>query len=129
MKQEKGEKFVSFLQRLQYQADKCKFTNSQENIIDQIIEKCFIKELRNKLLTMTNENINLENIIDEANKLESEISQIEQYSQLKNKEKLKNNKISHFTTNKHCTRCKSRNHKKNDITCPAINKRCHRCGT
>lgn len=126
MKQEKGEKFDKFVQRLQYQAEKCSFTNTIENIIDQITEKCLLKELKQKILT--NDNINLDNIIVEANKLEAVHRQIEQYSELQKKEELKKMNISHFTKNKHCTRCTSLHHNTNDITCPAINKRCRRCG-
>lgn len=39
MKQNKNEKFEEFLLSLRHQAEKCKFSNAEENILDQIAEK------------------------------------------------------------------------------------------
>lgn len=40
MKQEPYERFDKFLVRLRHQAEKCKFKKLDENLIDQIVEKC-----------------------------------------------------------------------------------------
>jgi hypothetical protein len=50
MKQEDGEKFEKFVVRLRSQAEKCKFSDANEHIIDQVTEKCKMKELRKKIL-------------------------------------------------------------------------------
>jgi len=50
MKQEDGEKFEKFVVRLRNQAEKCKFSDTNEHIIDQITEKCNTKALRKKIL-------------------------------------------------------------------------------
>ena len=49
MKQELEEKFEKFLIRLGHQSSKCKFANTDDNLIDQITEKCASIELRKKL--------------------------------------------------------------------------------
>lgn len=49
LKQEPGEKFEKFLVRLRNQGSKCKFVNQEDNIIDQIVEKCSSKDLRKKI--------------------------------------------------------------------------------
>lgn len=51
IKQEEGEKFEKFLLKLRNQANKCKFTNIEEHLIDQIVEKCNSPKLRKKVLS------------------------------------------------------------------------------
>lgn len=77
LRQENGEKFNQFILRLRNQAEKCYFTNSNEHIIDQVIEKCQMTELRRKLLIMNYDEINLNNIIMEANILEAVDQQLQ----------------------------------------------------
>lgn len=50
MKQEENEKFEKYLVRLRQQALKCQFTDVDDSLIDQIIEKCSSEELRMKVL-------------------------------------------------------------------------------
>ncbi|KAJ8915716.1 hypothetical protein NQ315_000650 [Exocentrus adspersus] len=78
-KQEDGEKFDKFLVRLRNQSSKCKFSNEEEHLIDQIVEKCTSVELRKKILAI-GDNINLETIISEANVLEAVNRQLEGFS-------------------------------------------------
>lgn len=63
MKQEDEEKFEKFVVHLRNQAEKCKFPDANEHIIDQVTEKCKIKELRKKILLIPEETINQINII------------------------------------------------------------------
>lgn len=80
LKQEKGEQFEEFLGRLRNQAAKCGFFNADEQIIDQITEKCLSSELRKNILT-TGDSINLTTIVVEANTLESVGSQISEFNE------------------------------------------------
>lgn len=68
MKQTDDEKFDKFLVRLRHQANKCQFTNLEEHIIDQIIEKCKSKDLRRKILSL-GDSVTLVDIVLEANAL------------------------------------------------------------
>lgn len=70
IKQEPQENFDKFILRLRNQAAKCDFKNSEENLIDQITEKCILAELRKKILT-AGDSFSLEDIIKEANTLET----------------------------------------------------------
>lgn len=78
IKQEEAESFEKFLIKLRHQANKCKFHNPEEHIIDQIIVKCLSSELKRKILTMGDE-ITLDKIITIANTLEIVNHQLESY--------------------------------------------------
>ncbi|XP_044755018.1 uncharacterized protein LOC123313971 [Coccinella septempunctata] len=82
IKQESGEKFERFLVRLRNQAHKCKFVSTEENIIDQIVEKCQSADLRKKVLTM-GDAVTLDAIIAEANALEAVTRQMENFEEKK----------------------------------------------
>lgn len=69
IKQDANEKFYDFLARLREQANKCNFSSTDDNIIDQIVEKCNSDELRRKIL-QRGEEITLDNIVVEAIALE-----------------------------------------------------------
>lgn len=84
LKQEPAEKFEEFLVRLRNQADKCKFASKEENLVDQITEKCVSMELRKRILQMGDDAI-LEKIIVEANALEIINRQLEEFSTTRNK--------------------------------------------
>lgn len=51
LKQEEGEQFGKFLLRRRTQAEKCQFSSTEENLIDQIAEKGSSIELRKKILS------------------------------------------------------------------------------
>nr|XP_049699503.1 uncharacterized protein LOC110376634 [Helicoverpa armigera] len=131
MKQEENEKFEKYLVRLRQQALKCQFTDVDDNLIDQIIEKCSSEELRKKVLR-AGEKITLTEVITEANTLEVVERQLGDFSQkgkdtvskieIREKDKpfMKNNK-------KECFRCGSWNHLAYDAKCPAKGKICIKC--
>lgn len=135
LKQEDDEKFEKFLVRLRHQADKCKFTDVDSNLIDQITEKCKSKELRRKILSL-GDNITLSDIILEATALESVNLQMERFespnTSNSNISLSDINQIHTRQTNKvlkkyNCGRCGSSKHNSNDSTCPAKDKVCHKC--
>lgn len=133
MRQEEGEKFEKFLVRLRNQAEKCKFSNVEENLIDQIAEKCSSADLRKKILA-SGDAITLDSITNEANALESVSRQMEEFSG--GKPSMEINKIfarsrkSDFPKNtgqqKVCFRCGATNHLA--ANCPAIDLICKKCG-
>ncbi|KAJ8913331.1 hypothetical protein NQ315_013302, partial [Exocentrus adspersus] len=78
MEQEENEKFDKFVVRLRDQAEKCKFADTEGNIIDQITEKCSSKELRQKILSL-GDDASLHDIIRQANTLESVSLQMKKF--------------------------------------------------
>lgn len=137
LKQEPDEKFEKFVVRLRKQADKCQFADRDENIIDQITEKCFLPELRKKILRIGDE-ITLERVITEANTLEVVNKQLEEFKNpLKSNENQEVNRMDSkfkrdFDKSKNvrhgCGRCGNPRHAGNDEKCPARDKECLKCG-
>lgn len=132
LRQESGEKFEKFLVRLRLQAKKCQFDkNEDEQIIDQITEKCKADELRKKILK-TGDMITLDEIVAEANALEVIDRQLGDFGtkpgehQAVNKIAMeKKEKYLQFRT---CSRCGRKNHLGSDNNCPARGKTCLYCG-
>nr|CAI5846928.1 unnamed protein product [Callosobruchus analis] len=104
-KQEEGEKFEKFLVRLRNQASKCKFTNMEEHLVDQIVEKCTSVELRKKILSI-GDSIKLEGIIYEANALEAVNKQLESFTDQKQKT-MELNYLSRNINTKKCSRLRT----------------------
>lgn len=140
IKQDEGERFESFLLRLRNQAEKCGFTDKNENLIDQITEKCCSSKLRKKVLEIGDE-ITFDKIVAEANTLEIVGKQLEKMerndtfnaNKAINKiddrtvEKYKKIASSESSGNK-CSRCGSNKHSSHDNNCPAMGKKCLKCG-
>lgn len=134
LKQLPDEKFEKFLVRLRHQASKCQFSNQDEQIIDQIVEKCNSEDLRKKILK-TGDSMTLNEIVTEANVLEALNRQLENFEK-KSTDAPSINKI--FTepgrsrpykrTIEQCGRCGSTKHFARDKNCPARGKACLKCG-
>lgn len=138
IKQEPNEKFEKFLVRLRQQADKCQFKDKDEQIIDQITEKCSCNELRKKIL-QTGDSLTLTNIIFEANTLEAVSRQIEEFGETSTSRENVNKitKVSKETERTYlkkgadksgCGRCGNPKHGSQDRKCPARERECHKCG-
>ncbi|XP_049886606.1 uncharacterized protein LOC126381111 [Pectinophora gossypiella] len=135
IKQEPDEKFEKFILRLRQQADKCQFQDKNDNIIDQITEKCAQTELRKKILQIGDE-ITLDKIISEANTLEAVNKQMEGFNNKNNTEqginKIDSRSKRTFNNNKihrtGCGRCGNPKHLSHDARCPAKEKDCLKCG-
>ncbi|CAH2088405.1 unnamed protein product [Euphydryas editha] len=137
IKQEEGEKFEKFVVRLRNQAGKCEFTSPEEQLIDQIVEKCASSELRKKILTI-GDSVTLNRIIMEANTLEAVGYQLEGYGQIKSTTSNNSqvNMIKNYpakpSSSKHlenkCSRCGYNAHILPNQECPAKRKKCNSCG-
>lgn len=129
IKQENGEKFDKFLVRLRHQCAKCKFTASEENMMDQITEKCESVELRKKILTL-GDDVTLDKIIFEANALETVHRQLSNFDSLGSHKDLSINRIEATKRKLNsvpCSRCTG-NHTNDSKYCPAKDKKCLKCG-
>ncbi|XP_044762211.1 uncharacterized protein K02A2.6-like [Coccinella septempunctata] len=138
MKQADDEKFDKFLVRLRHQASKCHFSDMEEHLIDQITEKCKSKDLRRKILSL-GDNIKLDDIILEANALESVNRQMQKFedadkatpstSDTINKLQIKNDFPSDLNNLKKqgCSRCGNLRHNSQDPRCPARDSTCTKC--
>ncbi|XP_063619061.1 uncharacterized protein LOC134791865 [Cydia splendana] len=133
IKQEEGEKFDKFLVRLRNQSSKCKFKDDN-NLIDQITEKCRSTELRKKILTL-GDAATVDKIITEANTLETVERQLTGFQKEApnnsiNKIEAKQKKFqgNKFKSTTECTRCGNRRHNADSMTCPAKDQICKKCG-
>lgn len=134
MKQESDEKFEKFLIRLRRQSSKCNFANEDENLIDQIVEKCSSTKLRKNILIL-GDTATIEKTITEANSLETVERQLNEFHDRQNTTS-SINKIDTKLNKRYmkkdidlsCSRCGSKNHKSDNSSCPAINTNCLKCG-
>lgn len=136
LKQEEGEKIGIFAMRLRVQAEKCEFGEAlEDNVKDQIIEKCLSSKLRRELLKLGD--TGLDKVLKTAKIFES----IEEQSQTfnhPNADKIGSNdnvnKIDskpNFKSNAYkqidCSRCGFTGHRSADDKCPARGKTCNKC--
>ncbi|KAG7302949.1 hypothetical protein JYU34_012943 [Plutella xylostella] len=131
VKQESGEKFEKYLVRLRHQCSKCKFTSPDEQMIDQITEKCDSVELRKKILTL-GDDVTLDKIISEANALETVQRQLNNFDTIKPNRDLPVNQVGMTKRKEHpapasCCRCRG-NHPSDSKYCPARDKKCLKYG-
>lgn len=136
--QEKGEKIGIFTMRLRTQAEKCDFgTSLEDNIKDQIIEKCSSAKLRRDLLKLGDAKLDdvlktakiFEAINDQSKTFDlnepkstfspSEVNKIESKSSMRQNLAIKS---------VDCTRCGYTGHRSFDDKCPAKGKICNKCG-
>lgn len=143
LKQLENEKFDMFVMRLREQAEKCEFGDRGDEFMkDQITACCQSKELRKKILR--HPDCTLEQAIAMA-KIEEMIA--EEDKMFSNERTIVNvpasdvNKILHrkksdgkwHDRNQHqseafCGRCGRKGHDSKDKRCPAVDKKCLKCG-
>lgn len=113
IRQEQSELFASFVQRLWNQVDKCKFTDPDFHIKDQIIGKCISNELRQKAFEVE---MTLDQLIFTGKTLEAA-------------EKNSRSETSRSTQTqfRECSRCGFSDHTYFELSCPAIKARCEFC--
>lgn len=140
LKQEKGEKIGMFAMRLRSQAERCEFgDNLEENIKDQIIEKCLSTKLRRELLKLGDTNLDkvlkaakIFEAIEEQSKTfdpsESNKSAVETgVNKIDSKSNFKRNQMQ-TQTQTDCSRCGYTGHSASDEKCSARGKKCNKCG-
>ncbi|XP_062537714.1 uncharacterized protein LOC134206050 [Armigeres subalbatus] len=130
LKLEQSEVFEDFLFRLKGQASRCKFSDPDDMIVDQVIEGCVSVELRKKLLTeekTLTEVVQLGKTIEEVQKHAMEYGSSSMAVQglvdkISRKPGLDRN-------NRKCYNCNRSGHIAKDISkCPASNASCFNCG-
>lgn len=141
IKQEKGERVGIFAMRLRTQAEKCDFGNTlDDNIKDQIIEKCVSTKLRRELLKL-GDNVKMEQVmkaakifeaIEETSKTFDPDSALPRFS-AENVNKIDSKGVfkRNFSTKDkqiECTRCGFNGHRSFDDKCPAKGKTYNKCG-
>lgn len=124
IKQEEGEVFVDFVNRLREQSSRCEFVNEDDSIIDQIVEGCSSTELRKKLLTDDKPLLEVMNL---GKSLEKVQNQTRAYEKKQNFELVQ--RIEHKSSSSACHACGREGHfAKDKSICPAARYRCHGCG-
>ena len=135
--QQHEESMDQFITRLRQKAVYCSFTDVNENIKDQIIEKCKSTRLRRKLLEK--DDLSLENVSQIARSLEqSEAQAVVLEGPVENVNKVGSRftrkpqgHVSKFknSTDKSqkCFACGYEGHIRTDPKCPAKGKKCRKC--
>lgn len=116
MTQEENETIEDYITRLRNQIRKCRFPDVEGQLKDQIIEKCSIKELRQRAFEYEmnlNELINIGKTLERAQR-NSRREPIRIFSN-RNKSMIQ------------CSRCGFTNHERNDQRCPAKRNVCSNC--
>ena len=140
MAQESNETIEQYVTRLRMKAETCEFTNDDEQIRDQVVEKCASHHLRRKLLEKGRA-LTLQQIRDIARALEDSERQarsIEGISANVNRVSLGDNKQNlrertqkgkpQKPTGIICFSCGRDGHKSKDPNCPAKDRKCRQCG-
>lgn len=139
-KQKDGESIQEFSTRLKQLALSCEFTDRDDRIRDQLVEKCVSSTLRRKFLCEKNLTLDkalelssiYERAQDSASKIENNTNRSGQppteESALRVKEKRKrNHERRPPPTNVECWSCGRRGHKSKDPVCPAKDAACSKC--
>lgn len=127
--QKDGETVIQFITRLRQQARYCEFTSEDDEIRDQVVDKCNSTEIKKRILEKGD--ITLKEVTDIAQAFEVMSVRVknmepENVAKLTEK-KQKVNKQQHKTTEKRCYRCGYVGHYKSDKNCPAKDKTCSKC--
>ncbi|XP_062600099.1 uncharacterized protein K02A2.6-like [Saccostrea cucullata] len=133
MAQTATETVEQFITRLRQKAVYCNFTNIDESIRDQVIEKCYSQRLRRKLLEKNN--VTLKQLRETAQSLEAADKRAVTMEHKPEQETI--NKVSRYKhkhdfkqqdkQDKKCFACGKYGHIRTDPKCPARGQKCRKC--
>ncbi|XP_062538170.1 uncharacterized protein LOC134206466 [Armigeres subalbatus] len=141
LKQEVGESFEDFVFKLKEQANRCKFSDVDDMIVDQIIEGCNSLELRKKLLTEEKDfsealmiGRTIENVQKQAkqysNPLPSGLEGTSLVQRVADRQMPSTSTKPCSSNARKCYNCGRYGHIAKDIhKCAAKDAKCHNCGT
>ncbi|CAC5412905.1 unnamed protein product [Mytilus coruscus] len=135
MTQTSSETVEQYTTRLRQKAVFCNFHNIDENIRDQVIDKCYFQRLRRKVLARINVTlVQLREIAQSLEASEQRAVSMEQKEQINKASQHKFDKHSKFKTQnqtdfkqRRCFACGHEGHIKTDTHCPARGKKCRKC--
>ncbi|CAC5385616.1 unnamed protein product [Mytilus coruscus] len=132
MTQTSSETVEQYITRLRQKAVFCNFHNIDENIRDQVIDKCYSQRLRRKVLKRNN--VTLVQLREIAQSLEASEQRAVSMEQINKVGQHKFDKHSKFKTQnqtdfkqRRCFACGHEGHIKTDANCPARGKKCRKC--
>ena len=148
MSQGPGEKFDQFVSRLRQKAASCEFTDVDEAIRDQLIEKCLDSKLRRKFLEKANATLkDLQDVARAHEAVDEQMRSMESSSHSVNALDHKPRSTGHGKgsyanrnrkpaskghgnkdTKQRCYNCNKPEHFARDSVCPARNQNCNECG-
>lgn len=152
MTQGRDERMDTFVMRLRMQADRCKFgSRSDENIKDQVTSSCYSDTLRRKILERNHKRLESvmkmcrvfeavsrqEKTFADESKRQSDpkrepVAMGEEVCAIGDRKRFRSQYYSQDRSDRQtpldCSRCASKGHKSGDEKCPAIGKKCGRCG-
>lgn len=139
MRQEENETVDQYIVRLRQKGVLCSFTDLDEQIRDQVIEKCRSHKLRVKLLekgeTLTLDQLRMiaktmESVNEQAKQMENKSSMSPAASGVNRVREFKGTQSKQAKTGNAsdgCFRCGKMGHYAKDKSCPARDKTCHKC--
>ena len=132
LEQRDGEPIDAFVARLRQQAKYCEYAvgETDERLLEQIVEKCKSDELRKRLLEKGNE-LNLQKALESARAFESVSLQSRALKQSVCLDgqiaALNHGSSSGSVNNRRCHYC-AQDHEMKAALCPAFGKKCGKCG-
>ena len=130
MSQEDTKNIDQFIARLSNQAGSCSFTDSDEQIKDQVVDKCHNSRLRRKLLEQSN--LNLKRVQEvaramEAVDLQAKEMEVREIRSMKTLVEVNSVSSFHGSRTGACYRCGKQGHWGRDKECPAKSAKCDVC--
>ncbi|XP_053606236.1 uncharacterized protein K02A2.6-like [Plodia interpunctella] len=118
-----------FVLRLRKQAKYCEFSNTDEVVRDQLIEKCVNKDLKRKFLKK-GKDLTLTRALELARlfELDNLMFSSEEKEEKVKQEETSVNKVHQGQSFISCYRCGRRGHIAKDSKCPAAAEQCDKCG-
>ena len=129
MEQQNGEKIDQFVCRLRQKAITCEFTDVDETIRDQLIEKCQDQRLRRKFLEKTNATLaDLQRIARAYEAVNEQLKSMDRSPTRPTGQSHKTHKPG-ADQSQRGFKCNRFGHFARDACCPARDKECEKCGT
>ena len=150
LEQGASETVDQYVCRLREKASTCEFSNVDESIRDQLIDKCRDARLRRKFLEKTGDAATLKSLQETARAFEAVNQQMKQMHLLADsvnhvgenengesesdvnavgrKQKFSRNRSQKPKQGSRCYRCGKHGHVASDTGCPALGKDCRKCG-
>ena len=148
LEQGASETVDQYVCRLREKASTCEFSNVDESIRDQLIDKCRDARLRRKFLEKTGDAATLKSLQETARAFEAVNQQMKQMhlsadsvnrvgenengesdvNAVGRKQKFSRNRSQKPKQGRRCYRCGKHGHVASDTGCPALGKDCRKCG-
>ena len=127
LRQREDESTEDFVSRLTNQADKCKFSNKDERLIEQLIFGTKHSEVQKSLL-IKDDTLSLTDAIKSCRIHDASVTHHQAFQQLQTGANTQVHAVQHgYKSDPHCLYCGYEHHRRGQ-SCPARDTMCRRCG-